>query len=591
VVKAVDAAGVVSSTSINLGAGPAAAAGTPGYLTLLFGRTMWMPSANCSPITGQDNLLNIAQYLNGLRRTAGGLVVTDWIGGGSSETCTQNNLYPTWSDLQTLASAPYDWVMNSEGEDHSTMTSLTPSQQRTESCGSLTDPVSGLYLHNHASAWGMFAYPDGRWNQTIQKNVVSQCYAFGRTYNAGRNVQSSMPATWIQQTNSITGGMCNAPAPAPCAVHVVQNQSGAYAYYHSPVSLANLMNVAADEWVVVQMYKLVQGSYSGGAISWDCTSPDWTQHWTSEPEMYCENDWKSAVQSIPSNVETVDSATVAQLWNINPAVTQKPVPAVTSVTPSQTPGTGGGTITIAGSGFTGATSVSFVSSQSMATQAASFKVKSDAQILAVAPPGSGTVDVVVTTTRGRSGQSASDQLTFAPGPSVTGVAPGYGKQSGGDTVTITGSGFTYASAVNFGSTPAPAFSVNPSGTQITATSPAGSGTVDITVTTPGGTSATSNADQFTYVPVPTVTGVAPSCGPLTGSTTVTVTGSGFTYAESVNFGATAASSFTVNSDGEITATAPATASPGTVDVTVTTVSGTSSISPADQYTYEAIPSC
>jgi uncharacterized membrane protein len=37
-----------------------------------------------------------------------------------------------------------------------------------------------------------------------------------------------------------------------------------------------------------------------------------------------------------------------------------------------------------------------------------------------------------------------------------------------------------------------------SDTQITAISPAGTGTVDITVTTPAGTSAVSQDDQFTY---------------------------------------------------------------------------------------------
>ena len=63
-------------------------------------------------------------------------------------------------------------------------------------------------------------------------------------------------------------------------------------------------------------------------------------------------------------------------------------------------------------------------------------------------------------------------------------------------MTITGTGFTGATAVDFGTTPATSFTVV-SDTTITADSPAGTGTVDVTVTTPGGTSATSSADQFT----------------------------------------------------------------------------------------------
>jgi kumamolisin len=87
----------------------------------------------------------------------------------------------------------------------------------------------------------------------------------------------------------------------------------------------------------------------------------------------------------------------------------------------------------------------------------------------------------------------------AAAPAVTGISPTSGSASGGDSVTITGSGFTGATDVGFGSTNAAAMTVD-SDTQITATSPAGTGIVDVTVITPAGTSATSSADQFTYNP-------------------------------------------------------------------------------------------
>jgi kumamolisin len=83
-------------------------------------------------------------------------------------------------------------------------------------------------------------------------------------------------------------------------------------------------------------------------------------------------------------------------------------------------------------------------------------------------------------------------------PAVTTVDPATGSPDGGDSVTITGSGFTGATGVAFGSADAASMNVD-SDTQITATSPAGTGTVDVTVTTSAGTSATSSADQFTYM--------------------------------------------------------------------------------------------
>jgi len=81
-------------------------------------------------------------------------------------------------------------------------------------------------------------------------------------------------------------------------------------------------------------------------------------------------------------------------------------------------------------------------------------------------------------------------------PTVTGISPTNGSTLGGTLVSITGSNLTGATAVMFGATSA-SITAN-TATSITATSPAGTGTVDVKVTTPGGTSATSTNDQFTY---------------------------------------------------------------------------------------------
>ena len=167
---------------------------------------------------------------------------------------------------------------------------------------------------------------------------------------------------------------------------------------------------------------------------------------------------------------------------------------------------------------------------------------------------------------------------------VTGVSPATGPSVGGTSVTITGTDLAGTALVDFGSNPGTI--VSDSGTQIVAVSPAGPvGTVDVTVTTADGTSATSSANQFTYI-APAVTGVSPASGPLAGGTTVTITGTGFSAATAVDFGAVAASSVIVNSDTQITAVSPA-GTVGTVDVTVTTADGTSATSPANQFTYVA----
>ena len=86
-------------------------------------------------------------------------------------------------------------------------------------------------------------------------------------------------------------------------------------------------------------------------------------------------------------------------------------------------------------------------------------------------------------------------------PVVTGLDPVVGPTAGGTSVTVSGSGFTDASAVAFGSAPG-ADVVVVSDSEITVTSPAGFvGDVFVRVTSPSGTSAESADAVFTYQPI------------------------------------------------------------------------------------------
>jgi hypothetical protein len=142
--------------------------------------------------------------------------------------------------------------------------------------------------------------------------------------------------------------------------------------------------------------------------------------------------------------------------------------------------------------------------------------------------------------------------------------------AGGTSVGITGTNFTGATAVYFG-TVAASFTYN-SSTSITATSPPHAvGTVDVTVVTPSGVSATSSADQVSYTAaaLPTVSSLGTTTGSTAGGTSVVITGTNFTGSTGVFFGGVVATSFTVTSGTSITATSPAQYA-GTVDVTVAT---------------------
>jgi hypothetical protein len=88
-------------------------------------------------------------------------------------------------------------------------------------------------------------------------------------------------------------------------------------------------------------------------------------------------------------------------------------------------------------------------------------------------------------------------------------------------------------------------------------------------------------------PTPAITSITSGAGSIAGGTVVKVTGTDFTAASAVKFGDTAAASFAVVSETELTATAPPATQSGQVDITVTTLAGTSPITSGDRFTYQA----
>ena len=168
-------------------------------------------------------------------------------------------------------------------------------------------------------------------------------------------------------------------------------------------------------------------------------------------------------------------------------------------------------------------------------------------------------------------------------PSIKAISPEHGPVSGGTTVLITGKNLGGVLSVTFGTTPSPVVTpVNKS--EVQAVSPAGTGTVDVVVTTNLGTSLTGTFDEFTYVTTPSIQRLTPKGGTTLGGNNVTIAGSGFTGATAVSFGSVAATSFTVESDQEIVATTPAEPT-GNVDVSVTAPTGTTPTDPADVFSY------
>jgi hypothetical protein len=258
-------------------------------------------------------------------------------------------------------------------------------------------------------------------------------------------------------------------------------------------------------------------------------------------------------------------------------------PTISSLSTSDGAEAGGIGVVITGTGFTNVSSVTFGSNN-----ATSFTVNSSTRITANFPAGTGTVNVRVTTPGGISSNVSADDFTYTSATKVTSISPNTGATGGGTVVEISGTNFSSSSTVVFGTTAATNVSYNSVTGKITATSPAGTSTQNVRVTTSGSQSATAAANVFTYTAAVAVSGISTAFGPTTGGTVVEISGTNFTSGSTVLFGSTAATDVSYNSTtGRLTATSPA--GTGAVAIRVTTEGTTSADVSADNFTYFAPP--
>jgi len=229
------------------------------------------------------------------------------------------------------------------------------------------------------------------------------------------------------------------------------------------------------------------------------------------------------------------------------------LPVVTAFSPAS--GAVGTFVTINGSGFSSASSVTFNGVASTA-----FIVASDSIIVATVPSGATTGPIGVKSSAGTGSSSGSFTVTTTA-TKISSFTPASGPV--GTSVSITGSGFTGASAVKFGTAAATVVSVA-SDTLITATVPTGALTGKITVTAPAGT-ATSATNYTVTASPPTVTSFSPASGPV--GTKITVTGTNLTGATAVKVNGFTCTSVAVTNSTTLSATVPAGATTGNISVT------------------------
>ncbi|WNG51999.1 hypothetical protein F0U60_53755 [Archangium minus] len=251
-------------------------------------------------------------------------------------------------------------------------------------------------------------------------------------------------------------------------------------------------------------------------------------------------------------------------------------PNITGVLPNAGPSSGGLAVSIQGQGFKDGATVLFGVAQAQLIQVTPTLITALSPVVAPGP-----VAVTVTNLDGTT-HTLVAAFTFHA-PALHNINPLDGPTAGGTFVTLSGAYFALGAQVSFDGTAALSV-VRTSSTQLEARSPAhAAGIVNITVTNPDGQSAQT---PFTYQ-TPTLTGLAPAHGPITGGTNLTISGTHFTPSVTVTINGTVLPLARSEGGTSIQVVTPASAA-GAVNVTVANSDG-QSVTRVGAFTYDAPP--
>jgi hypothetical protein len=287
----------------------------------------------------------------------------------------------------------------------------------------------------------------------------------------------------------------------------------------------------------------------------------------------------SAHAAGPVNVTVTNSDT--QSGYLSSGYTYLAAPTIAGITPVAGALAGGTALTIVGTGFYAGATVDIGGSACTGVTV----VSTTTITCTTSARAAGTVNVTVTNPDTQNGVLASI-YTYQGAPTVTSISPVFSANTGGQFVTITGTGFITGATVNLGgATCISPVVVNP--TTITCTNIAGAAGVVATNVVNPDNQVGSLASSFEYLASPTVTAIAPTSGFAAGGTAVTITGTGFYAGATVRIGTANCTGVTVVSPTSITCTTSADTA-GLTAVTVTNV--TSQVGNLfNGYTYVAAP--
>ncbi|OME91639.1 IPT/TIG domain-containing protein [Paenibacillus lautus] len=289
----------------------------------------------------------------------------------------------------------------------------------------------------------------------------------------------------------------------------------------------------------------------------------------------------NVTEFVPAGIESNKEYTFAvrALSSNNESLWSPPVkiltPFISGLSPNYGLVAGNNLIDINGSNFVSGAKAQFGTTEVATTFVSSTKLR----VWVPAASSEGSVNVKITNPDGQvavlSNGYTYTQQGAGPAPTISGLSPNYGLVAGNNVIEINGSNFVNGAKAQFGTTEVPATFV--SSTLLRAKVPAASSarSVDIKVTNPDGQVAVLS-NGYKYVeqvfPAPTISGMSPSSGLVTGNNVIEINGSNFVSGATAQFGTTEVPATFVRST-LLRAKVPAASSAGSVDIKVTNPDG------------------
>lgn len=287
------------------------------------------------------------------------------------------------------------------------------------------------------------------------------------------SIRATAPAGMSGQTVSVT--VVNPDTQAG-------THASAYGYFDAPAPTFTSIAPAVGAQTGGTPVVLVGTNFNAGAAVNFGTVPGTVTSLTSTTITVL-----APAQPSATKVDVTVINTDAKNAKLTAAFTYQKPPAVTKVDPAVGSSAGGTAITLTGTNFLAGMTVRV--GGALATDVV---ISSATSATAVTPAGAGITTVTVTNADGQAA-SLANAFTYLAPPTITGLTPVVGPDSGGTTITITGAGFVAGATVRVGGVAATDVQVVGT-TEIRAKTPAGvAGATMVIVTLPNGVSSAGSS--------------------------------------------------------------------------------------------------